>query len=81
MTEADPIQRLLQGLSECRHQSRVVQELEAFRAQLPEGAPGVAKDLERLAEGLRRLDADFTRSLEKLEDKTDSGRRVLRQGE
>jgi hypothetical protein len=80
MTQADPIQNLLKGLSECRRWSWAVQEqVDALRPQLSQAAPGVAKDLERLAEQLRRLDADFMRSLERLEDKTDSGRWFLRQ--
>ena len=80
MTESDPLQKLMQGLSECRRWSRVVQEqLDALSPDLSEAAPGVARDLKRLAEQLRRLDADFTMSLEKLEDKTDIGRWFLRQ--
>ena len=70
----------MQGLSECRRWSRVVQEqLDALSPDLSEAAPGVARDLKRLAEQLRRLDADFTMSLEKLEDKTDIGRWFPRQ--
>ena len=79
MTQTDPLQKLLQGLSECRRWSRTVQEqLDALQPQLSEAAPGVAKDLQRLAEQLRRLDADFTMSLETLENNT-AGRWLRRQ--
>jgi hypothetical protein len=80
MTEPDPIQKLLQGLSECRRWSSVVrQQIDALNPDLSKAAPGVARDLMRLAEQLRRLETDFTMSLEKLEDKTDIGRWILRQ--
>ena len=80
MTESDPLQKLLQGLSECRRWSRVVQEqLDALSPDLSEAAPGVARDLKRLAEQLRRLETDFTMSLKKLEDTTDIGRWIQRQ--
>lgn len=80
MTQADPIQHLLKGLAECRRWSRTVQEqVDALHPQLSQAAPSVAKELARLAAQLRRLDVDFTMSLETLEDKTNIGRWLLRQ--